>query len=288
MFCLQSKVKLADCKVYVSSLFPVPDLGLKKAKYLPIEKVFSTIKTYYPILVNQYSFVTPDTFVSCTPNTALLEEVDYPDFYANSNVYPQISFTELNSRIRADKVFLEMLVSQPKTVSTKTKLPLVFMGSRFRFSHATHKELDYVFLLSLIQGQGVFRVKVDSFGSHLLSGVLGSASVAPSFEASESYIDDLGTLISAKGDLECLVNTTAAASQLFDVPKNSIFVMPLGNGDTARLVVKGHGIDLVEKEVEGGSLGLIFDTREDKVATFRDVKLFNAALKSLENSRRSF
>ena len=82
--------------------------------------------------------------------------------------------------------------------------------------------------------------------------------------------EQLGTLINSPGETTCLIETDLGTSQLLDVGPGRIAFVPLEMSDQARVVIKSVNLGSIERNVQGGKLGLIIDTR-----TKNDLKTYD-------------
>ena len=155
------------------------------------------------------------------------------------------------------------------------------MGSRFAAPYGFYNtEIDYILILNLIKKAGIFEVELDRERYLILQYILKAYDKSAQLMA-EGKVEKLGTLINTYGEAECLITSEIGTSQLLDIEKDKVFVLPLNYNERAHLTIKSQKIGTMEKDVTGGKLGLIFDTRVEKVDITSDLKVFNASLKSL-------
>lgn len=285
-FCEQSKVKFSDCDILLTGFFE-PHILDFKIEYASIDKVLEFIKSYNSVLVNNFAIVTQLGFKSFLP----LEkgsvcgktfEPDEQNYYSNMTIYPQIFPVDLSSQIDLDSNISKLICNTK--IDFSADKPILFMGSRFT-GKKYHKELDYLLMISLIRDSGIYKINVDEKNTVILSSLMQMQNIKNSNIDHEPV--SVGTLISTKGPLECMVSTDIGTSQVIELQADKFFVLPLGEGSKAKIVLKSQGADAIEKEVSGGSLGLIFDTRENKEDLIGETKLFNESMKIISGAMQN-
>jgi len=277
-FCKQSGVKFSECEVVITG-FLEPHILDFEVNYTSIDKALEAMKEYNAVLVNNYAIVTPLGFKSFLPlekgsvcgKTFELEE---RNFYANMALYPQIFPTDMASQIDLDSN-ISKLICNTSIEYIKDK-PIMFMGSRFS-GRKYHEELSYLLMVSLVRDPGVYELKFDPTNEHVLSTLLKARNVTKA--SMEYHPTAVGTLISTTGPLECMVTTDIGTSQVIELQVNKLFIVPLSEGEKAKIVLKTLGMDTIEKEIFGGTLGIIFDTRERKEDLIGETRVFNDSLK---------
>jgi len=285
--CAEYKLKLTDVEIVVGTFLKKIDVGFEVKKSFNLPEILNGVSTSrFPVVVNSYSVVTPNNFISylvlndetsVQPDAALSE--DEKNFYHNTSVYNSVVHFDMTTLVDHDRNILAKLATNELIYNNN--LPLTFMGSRFAAPYGFYNtEIDYILILNLIKKAGIFEVELDRERYLILQYILKAYDKSAQLMA-EGKVEKLGTLINTYGEAECLITSEIGTSQLLDIEKDKVFVLPLNYNERAHLTIKSQKIGTMEKDVTGGKLGLIFDTRVEKVDITSDLKVFNASLKSL-------
>ncbi|RJR27289.1 hypothetical protein C4561_02565 [candidate division WWE3 bacterium] len=282
-YCKQHKLKLSDCDVVVSGFLEPPKLELPLKYYVSVFDVIRRISGFYPILVNNYSIFTPQGFYcwnSTDQNMTSGEmiEAEEENFYANMAIYPHLIASDLSTQSDIDQNIMSLLGGSKLRIPDN--MPLTFCGSRFTHENMI-PELNYMMILNLIQHEGVFDIRIDKYNSSILFALLN---IYDSNIHLEPVPEKEGTVISTFNSLECMVKSEIGTSQLVQLEKNRIFVLPVGSNERPEILLKSHNIDTKELKVSGGKVGLIFDTREVRGTQLDDFKVFNSGIKSFSSA----
>jgi hypothetical protein len=139
--------------------------------------------------------------------------------------------------------------------------PIAFLGCRFNTLHGI-EDVNTMLILQLLQGTGTYDIFVDSNDSTILTNLLRIyLGKDPGITV---HPEKLATLISIPSNIECLIASQIGTSQIIDLEKDKIFVLPLPKEERTKIMLKPAGNAQVERIVSGGKLGLIFDTRTSK------------------------
>jgi hypothetical protein len=281
-FCKENGVKLTDCDILATGFFEAPDIGMPIKFSKSLHEIFSSIHSYYPIYANNYTLMTPDYCYSYSPvgqkfEGADVKEVDEENFYANMEIYPQIKATDISAQMDIDHGICSLLRGKEKIPQG---LPIVFLGSRFS-QISIVPELDYILMLNLIRTSGVYDIRRDSSNVLVLYALLRMYKAEENFDL---HLDREATLITTTGTLECMIKTEVGTSQLAEVEKDKVLVLPVGRDERLKLMVKARDIANKERMVNAGKIGLIFDTRLDKATHVADIKVFSAGLKAFKEA----
>jgi hypothetical protein len=281
-FCAEHDVTLTSCDILLTGFLEAPQLGIPVTLTKSLYEVFSGVKGNYPVLINNTSIFTPDF---CLSNSILkprnkavdFAEVDEDNFYANLEIYPQITANDISTQVDLDSNIVALM--DEKSVFSKN-MPLVFCGSRF--SRMTlYPELDYLLMLGVIRDAGMHEVYQDTMNSLILTTLLGihdpSAVVAPDLLR-------VATVVSSPGAIECMTKPDEGTSQLVRVEKGKTAVIPVIKGERVGVMIKSHHLGTLERNVIGGGLGLILDARSEKRILARDINIFSSSLKSFKGS----
>ena len=281
-FCKQEKAKLSDCDIVLTTDTPhnLSKIGAKMV--LGLGEVFTSMSHYFPLMIDSCSIITPRDSLSYVDlkraniiNSDEVEDVEM-DYYANLALYPQVVPPDMPARMEIDKAISAKTYAYPLTFNSES--PLVFTGPRFmrHFSSGEHEELDYMLMLSLLNSAGIYDIYVDRDMSAILLAMLRT--YLNSETTAHDTVKKVGVVIDSNGPIECLVTSEIGTSQLVEIEKNRIFIVPLGEREKAKILVKSSSFGTVEKYVEGGKLGLIFDTREIKADLTSDIKVFDYSM----------
>lgn len=281
-FLSKHKLKLSDVDLLLAGYQSAPSLLLETKLSKSLREVLKTIHSYYPIVINNISISTSDFSLMRTSDP--LEKVHSEvkdsaevDYYANMRIYPQLVSNDIPIQLDIDRNISSLLVSS-KSLKVKfpTKTPIVFCGSRFT-QQTVARELDYLLMLDVINNSGVFDIRVNRNNSLILFSLLKL------FKPEITDFPDIvreGALISSRSAVECMVRTDVGTTQLVQLEKGRIMVLPLAHDERVNIMVKARDIENSERIVNGGKLGLIFDTRDSKNEQMSDVRVFNSGMKT--------
>ena len=93
------------------------------------------------------------------------------------------------------------------------------------------------------------------------------------------HLEQIGTLINAPGETECLLNSDVGTGQFFEVKKDSFYAVPMLAETGSSLSIKNHTLGNFKKAVIGGRAGLMVNTLNGSI--FNNVKVFNDCVKQL-------
>lgn len=277
-FCKNQKLKLSECDVFVTGFLEPPSLNFNLKGFTSVTELVSEIMGHFPVVVNNYSVLTKDGVYSCMPwsqeKGCFMElEPDEVDYYVNLSVYPQIVTNEVSSQIDLDNNIASLLIG--KTIKINQNEPVVFMGSRFS-QVKNFEELFYLLMVDLVRVPGIYDLRIDPANSLILTTLLNKFSKIKV----DSRPQRVGTLVSTNGPIECMVTSQVGTSQIIELEKDRVFVVPVRVNETTRLLLKNNQTgETTEKQINGGRIGIIFDTRVDKKDLISNFKVFNDSLK---------
>ncbi len=274
--CKEQGLKLTDCDVILSGFLQPPRLDLGLKLYVSLPELISKVESFYPVMVNNYAIVTKDQMFSKksleTTYTSMPNLVD-DDFYSNLTLYPNVVASDIVSRVDMDNRLLDAI----KDLKLPKDVPLVFFGSRFNSLHNI-EDVNTMFILQMLQGLGIHEIYIDSFDVTILSKLLQM--FLGRDPCISNHPEKLGVVISQPSTMECLITSQIGTSQIIDLEKDKIFVLPIAPDERTKVMLKSSGLSQQEKILSGGKLGLLFDTRSVKT-TFTDAyKQYNSSLKN--------
>lgn len=280
LFCKKNGVDFDKCDIYVSGFVSVPEFKNTKVKRVSFVKLFDNMPSLYPVLVNDFAFATK-FFMVASASYGFLKNVtdESTTFSVNKCVYPNLKALDLSSQLALDREVLQS-VSRDKSIKWDPGTPIVFMGSRFYADE--ERDLDYLYMTSLINTPGVYDIYLDRTHTLLLFNMLNTVTDKEKISLDLNTIEHVGTLITGTGDVECLVASENGESKVHDIDKNTINRIPLEELSEYRLVIQNHSIGTVEKNIFGGKLGIIVDTRLDKIEAFKNIRKADQFLRSLK------
>ncbi len=273
------KIKIESCDILTLGFIDPPYLSLKTKFSVGVSDLIQNSDDYYPIVVNNYSFVTKDTinsFSLCKDKeiNPKEDEIEQLNYYSNLCVYPQIVSDDISNQSDVDEKITQRIPSDFKLESNKK---IMFTGGRFA-QNVTGKELNYILILEMLKGFGAFDVYLDSNNAFLLSQTLKMYDKDQLFSI-EDFVENLGLFIRAGGPVECLLSTGVGEDQFIEIEKDKIIVMPLHLDNYAKISIKTSQLGTLNLKTKGGLVGLVFDTRSDDKSVYKDVKLLNECLK---------
>ena len=99
----------------------------------------------------------------------------------------------------------------------------------------------------------------------------------------QSNFETSGFFVRTGGSCECLLSTGMGDDKFIEIEDNKVFLYPFNSDNTARLSIKSRELGTIDVHTNGGSLGLVFDTRTSGDSIYEDVKLLNESVKQFEN-----
>lgn len=287
LFCKENKIKLADCDILVTGYMEPPELLMSLKISEPVYSVIKNIEGVDLCLVNNTGILGRNFCYSFT-NIAkgqLNAQIEVPEsvesveenFYGNSQIYPNLLPMYITTQLDIDESITSMF---PNTTVFTGEKPVVFSGGRF-VQGTIHPELDYLLMLNLIKNPGVFDIRRDNSNFAVLFSLLQK--FHPDLQLDNAYVKE-GTLINTPGTVECMIKSDFGTSRLLQFDKDTINVVPVGHDERVQIIVKSHALGTVEKYVNGGRLGLIFDTRSQKTMNKVNLSAFSTGIKSFKEA----
>ena len=182
------------------------------------------------------------------------------DFRANLDLYHNIIYHESRDIVIKDSLVRAILNTSSISLG---KSNVVVTGDRLR-EYDLNPTLANLLILDTIRPMGVYSIKIDK--QNLVAHGI-------SLEFNNLEYENLGTLVNIEGPVECLYESEVGTSQLIDLPKDSIFVIPLEAGSVSRMLVKSADVT-IDSKVTGGTLGVIVDTRnKEENLEFKEVNV---------------
>jgi hypothetical protein len=286
-----NNLKFLETDILVGDYIRYPDLEFEvKRSYLLSEILKGISLSHFPLNISSYSITTPNSMLCYLPvsngeylgSDTKKMETDELNYYFNYSIYPNIVNYEMTLLIDHDRNIVSKL--RNTELEYNNKLPLCFMGSRFSYPYGQfNKESDYILLLNILKNPGIYELELDRDRYLMLAYMLNSFDKSLELRA-EGKIEKVGTLINTFGDVECMITSEIGTSQLLDIEKDRVFVLPLNYNEKAHVIIKNNTIGTMEKDVIGGKLGVIFDTRLEKYDITENLKVFNDSIKILEQA----
>jgi hypothetical protein len=288
--CKENDVKFSECDIVVGSFIKLPELDFKVKKTFLLDEIINGISSkHYPLVINSYSIISPDLYLSYLPNgeddcensnqKIGPEELAY---YYNLAIYHNVVPFEINNLVDHDRNIINKLCKN-KLEYTGEK-PISFMGSRFTSPYGTfNREIDYILLINLIRNPGIYEIELDRDRYLILKYMLNNYVVNSELLA-EGKVEKVGTLINTYGGVECMITSEIGTSQLLDIEPDRVFIVPLNYNEKAHITIKNNNVGILEKDVTGGKIGVIFDTREEKYDITSNLKVFNESVKVLSQA----
>lgn len=262
-----------------------------KGEVVPIAEALSTVQNYIWALVESSLVLSGKSWVSFYPTEKDLtfSQPVFVNYLSNKSLYPQIIPSSPDT-FKAVDILTKSLVSTTDPIEA-TEQPLIFTGGRFTSLEQNPVE-TYLLALDLIRSPGIFNVKIDVANKLPVIGILNHHLVSNASEESskkkkeaisflsgdllsvnsEEIFDEefisLGTVLNAPGGVECLFEVEVGNSQFVELKGDRLFVFPLDKNASARIVADGKSVGHIEKNIRGGSVGLVIDTRDKSDVDF--------------------
>jgi len=214
------------------------------------------------VYVDRFKLITSESASSYCPSPAALN-YDIANLYSNWQLYPHVrpsndvEMEDLDSLVRE--------ISLESKVDIKKKRPVLVSGSRF--CEEKPDVLAYLLIFDLVRQPGLFDLRID------VQNALPVLATLNSFDSNlygSMHFDfpKYGSVLNAGGGVECLFESYSGKTQLISVNKDEIFIMKLGKGESARVVVKNSVLGSFESEVTGGEIGFLIDARDKEGKDF--------------------
>ena len=275
----ERKEKLSSFEVLAVGFLEAPVLPTKTILTTNLLNVLQISDNIYPIIVNNFSILTRDSVLSYEPSSKKIIGVDTSekDEFANTSIYPQIIPTDMSITSALDRNIPDKLSSVD--LGYESGATLAFGGSRFS-RPVVNEYLDYILMVDLVKKPGTYNLYADRKNSAVLFSLLRMYQKGLGLDIKASA-EPVGTLINSPGDTECLLVSEVGTTQFFGVKKDTLFIMPLDSNVKAKVKVKSKSLGSFETFVQGGKVGLIIDTRENKSPISDNVEVFNDCVRQL-------
>lgn len=275
-------IKTSTCDILTCGFLDFPVLDLKTKFSISVSDLIEGSEEFTPVFLNNWAFITKgilNSYSQCRDRVGVIGK-DFGEFdqSANSCIYPHAVPEDLSAQTALDSSVFDKL---PKGLKFETGRRIVFTGGRFS-QEILNKELNYILMLEIMRGYGVFNLYLDSSNAFLLSRLIQMYSKDMMIDVG-NYIENTGTLIRTGGAAECLLSTGVGDDQFIEIEENKVFILPLNLENPARLSVKSNVLGTIDVRTHGGKVGIIFDTRTDGSSIYSDVKLFNDCIKQFVN-----
>ena len=163
------EIKSNTCDVLTCGFIDPPELDIKPKFSIGVADLIENAEEFTPVFVNNDSFITKGIISSQEE----LKKDDEPvgndfgelDQVANLISFPQTIPGDLSSQVSLDSKLYEKL---PKDLRFESGRKIVFTGGRFS-QGILNKELNYILILEILRGLGVFDVYLDTKNSFVLS-----------------------------------------------------------------------------------------------------------------------
>lgn len=274
-------IKISTCDILTCGFMDPPDIDLKTKFSVGVVDLIESSEEFVPVFINSDAFITNGSisaFSKCRgeENSSERDFGEY-DQLANFCVYPHTIPDDISSQISVDSRVFSRL---PDNLKFESGRKIVFTGGRFS-QNILNKELNYILMLEVTKGLGVFDVYLDTSNAFFLNKIVQmyNRELAPNVE---NFLENSGLVIRTGGATECLLSNGVGDDQFIEIEENRIFIMPLNVENPAKLSLKSHTLGTIDVRTNGGKIGLIFDTRTGEESIYSDVKLFNDCLKQFE------
>ena len=283
--------KLSNFDLLVSGFVEPPVLDQKPALSVDTFKALKALENYYPVFVNSYSVITNDNVVSSLDVGSVARRAhdthtEESDYYANLSLYPQLVPNDISTQIDLDNNTVVKAKYLLRSFNPATKTPIVFTGGRFS-QKSPSTEITYALMLDLIENPGIYNTYIDKRNAYILLSLLKLYQGSKFTLNPLDLIEKVGAVVRTNGAAEVLLNSDYSTKQLVDVPKNSIFVIPLDKKSQAKLTIKNASLGTLEANVSGGTLGIVIDTREVGISILSEMSLVNLCVKQFGEVLRS-
>lgn len=278
------KAKLSDFELLIAHRPNLSDLKIDAKINVDVTQLFPKCDEKYIVLVEGLTVFTPDYRKTDKPGQDLLFKNALSDdtFVANLTLYPQLLPRELNEILAVDSLTVTSFLQDGGGVVSQH--PIVFTGDRFAQEDG-QGIYKYALVSDLLIHSGYYYVEIDTGNSVILKALLRKYDPSVSFEGIPEP-EEVGTFALVPGNTEVLISSDMGTGQFFDIKKDSIFVAPLDVSSKSSVSIKNKYVGDSEGIVKGGTLGLVFDTREQRILLNSDIKDLNSFIREVGNVRK--
>ena len=252
--------------------------AIKHTYNFSVHEALSSVESYSWTLVENFVVMNERNMSSFYPmkKDLTFSQPNMVNYLSNKSLYPHIAPSSPDTFKSEDVLSKNLSASMGASVATEQ--PMIFTGGRF--AHFDENSVaSYLLALDLLRTPGVFNVRIDPSNKLPLIGLLNtylqsneaSDSGQEPADIDEAFEDEfvtLGTVLNSPGGAEILFEMEAGNSQFVDIKPNRLFIFPLEKTSSARIVLEGKSIGHMEKNVRGGSLGFVIDTRDQTASDF--------------------
>lgn len=279
-FSLKTKKKLNNIEIISTGFLESPRIGLESKLTSKLISLLQDTEDIFPFIINDFSVMTKDAFLSyevCNKKEQGIEEGESNEL-ANLAIYPQLIPTDLPTKTVLDRYLSEKIggldLGYPQSGV------LTFSGSRFSRPKDIYEYLDWILILDLIKKPGIYTIYIDRKNYIPLSLLLKRYKSDFIFEYKE-HLEQIGTLINSPGDTECLLISDLDTKQFFDIKKDSFYQIPVSSDSIVKAKIKNGTLGSFEKNILGGRVGLMVDTRDKKYTISSQPRYFNSCVRQL-------
>lgn len=273
-------------EVVVSSIPGI--INKLSARAFSAHQTMTSIDSYFWFLVENFMLATPMGDVSYYPRKKDLA-FNIPvmvNYLSNKYLYPSVVPSSPDN-MRAEDILTKYMYANIPMYKEINK-PIVFTGGRFTtFSY--YPVATYLLALDLLTRPGLYNVKIDTanklpaIGAFNLNNKakaegIGKESVTflgndlLNINGEELFDEEfisVGNVLFSPGGVECMFETDLGNSQFVEIGKDELFIFPLEKNAGARVVANGKLIGNIEKNIKGGRLGFVLDTRVKDTTDFQ-------------------
>ncbi len=259
------KIPKTDLQVIATGFPSVPAIGREYSHAVTLDELLKQIDNYEIVCLANGTIFTQNDHISYYDTSKIDFGAMETNYLLNLSVYTNAFPTRPSDYNLVLSNIWKMLNSHRK--DTKKLIlnskPIIFFGDVLNkdLMKDEYKNIAYLYFISMIVNPGIYSLKMDysNLVPHYLHLKKYDTGLGKHYDELEPEV--LGTLINSPGETSCLVSTELGTSQLMDIKSGRIFFVPLDKNASARVVIKSTELGSIEKTVQGGSLGVIIDTR---------------------------
>lgn len=258
-----AKVVKKDLKVVATGYPTVPSIDYPYELAKDLEALAGSDSRYEVINSDQYSFYTQnlDKIHQSSHFSSLVGEDK--DYLANMYFYNGSLPATLDNLAL---FFSHLEESHKKAVydvsQIKENRPKLISGDILQAGNKEIKNALYIYLISIIKPLGFHSVFIDERDSYYHFLLLKTFSSEFETLYNEYQPEAMGTLLNSPGETSCLFESEVGTKQLVELASNKLFIVPSGVSTNYRVLVKNTVLGDVERQVKGGSIGIMIDTRD--------------------------
>lgn len=278
IFCKNKKINFDSVIIYITGFLSTPNFTLDNVKKMDYSQIMFSFKDLYPVMVNDFALSTKFYIASKTKYQDYYQNDHLEALKLNKSIYKNIKAESIYEQISLDKEVLNNVYNS--NIKWNFETPIIFMDSRF--SYQILRPYDYVYMLSLINSPGIYDIYLDQSQSFILIKMLNIVLNKIEIPIDLLNIEHICTLINTTSDISCIVTSDGIEDYSISHLKDSIKSYSLDYQKDYEIIVTNNRLGTITKQIKGGSLGIVIDSREDRQKSLNDTLNFDMFVNFLD------